>query len=474
MKNKNAFRKKLLHNGVYSIFLSLAVIAVLVVLNFLVSALPASIRSLDFSEQKMFSISDQTKKLVRGLDEDVTLYFVVQSGKEDAVIEDLLARYADLSKHIKIQKIDPAVHPTFASAYTSEGIGDNSIVVESGKRFQLVFNDSIYVTKTGYDSEGNEVEAQDFEGESALTSAIDYVTNDALSVIYCLNGHSEKAFSDRLRSYIARENMEMNDLSLVSTGEVPADCGCLLINAPEKDISEKEKDLILAYLNRGGTLFYIRNYMLADCPNLDAVTGQFGIGFDSSMVFEGNAGFTYGNAPYQILANFKTHEVTQPLIDHRMYCIVPYAMRIVTDHGAASCEVSPLLTTTASGYAKSLEKELKSMEREPEDEKGTMILAAASQNTENHGKMVVLSSMNFLDEEVSGIVSDGNYDFAINAVGWMCEHESSIAIHSKSLSGDALNISSSQANGWGIVLTGVLPVLIIAAGVVIWIIRRRK
>ncbi len=474
MKNKNAFRKKLLHNGAYSIFLSLAVIGVLVALNFLVSALPASIRSLDFSEQKMFSISDQTKKLVRGLDEDVTLYFVVQSGKEDAVIEDLLARYADLSKHIKIRKIDPAVHPTFASAYTSEGIADNSIVVESGKRFQLVFNDSIYVTKTGYDSEGNEVEAQDFEGESALTSAIDYVTNDALSVIYCLNGHSEKAFSDRLRSYIARENMEMNDLSLVSTGTVPDDCGCLLINAPEKDISEKEKDLILAYLNKGGTLFYIRNYMLADCPNLDAVTGQFGIGFDSSMVFEGDAGFTYGNAPYQILANFKTHEVTQPLIDHRMYCIVPYAMRILTDHAAVSCEVSPLLTTTASGYAKSLEKELKSMEREPEDEKGTMILAAASQNTEQDGKMVVLSSMNFLDEEVSGIVSDGNYDFAINAIGWMCDHESSIAIHSKSLSGDALNISSSQANGWGIVLTGVLPVLIIAAGVVIWIIRRRK
>ena len=99
MKNQNTFKKKLFQNGSYSIFISIAVVAILVVLNLLIGALPAHVTNLDFSEQKMFSISDQTKKLVKDLDNDVTVYFVAQSGNEDSVIQEA---FADLSGGSKI------------------------------------------------------------------------------------------------------------------------------------------------------------------------------------------------------------------------------------------------------------------------------------------------------------------------------------------------------------------------------------
>ena len=474
MKKQNAFKRKILHNGSYSIFISLAVIAVIVIFNLLISALPAGLTEFDFSEQKMFSISDQTKKLVGSLEEDVTLYYVVQSGSEDSVIEDLIDKYAGLSKHIRVEKIDPAVNPAFSSAYTANGITDNSIVVESKQRFQVVFNDSIYVTTSGYDSNGNQVSSQTFEGESALTSAIDYVTNSELPVIYTLTGHTEKAFSDRLQSYIAKENIEVIDISLITAGLVPEDCGCLVINAPERDISSEEKDMIMAYLDEGGNLLYIKDYSLMVSPNMDEITQKYGIEIENSVVFEGDSGFTYSNYSYMIIPNFSSHTITEPLIENRMFCIVPYALRIRLTDAGENYEQAALLSTTSSGYAKDMTRELETLERESQDEKGSMILAAASQNLENSGKMVVISSMDFLDETISSYVSDGNYDFVINAIGWMCEHESSIAIHAKSLSGDALNISSRQANIWSIVLTGVIPMLIIATGIIVWVIRRRK
>lgn len=473
MKNQNTFKKKLFQNGSYSIFISIAVVAILVVLNLLIGALPANVTNLDFSEQKMFSISDQTKKLIKDLDKDVTVYFVAQSGNEDTVISDLIEKYEDMSKHIKVEYVDPGVNPTFATNYTTGGIVDNSLVVESDKRFQVIAYDSIYVTTVSYDSEGNEVSSSSFNGESALTSAIDYVTSDTLPKAYNLVGHSEMVFSDTLASYIAKENIEVVDLSLATAGEIPEDCACLIINGPQKDVSEAEAEAISEYLEDGGHLLYIKNYQSAVGTRLDNLVAEYGITVENYMVFEGDTSFTFNNYPNMIIPNYREHTVTAPLIENMMYCLVPNALKL-----SVSGNAEALLSTTTSGYAKDLSQEFTSIEKSTKDKKGAAVLAAAVEGetlmSGEKTQIVVISSMDFLDAEVSSYVADGNYDFVINSIGWMCEHGSSIAIHSKNLGSDAIYLSSSQANLWTVLLMGVIPVIIIVSGIVIWVIRRRR
>lgn len=477
MKNQKTFKQKIFQNGSYSIFISIAVVAILVVINLMAAALPSSIRNIDLSEQQMFSISDQTKKLLKGLDTDVTVYFVAQSGNEDSVITELLEQYEDLSGHINVETVDPGVNPTFAAKYTTSGIVDNSLVVESAQRYQVIPYDNIYVTTAQYDSEGNEVTSQSFNGESALTSAIDYVTSNELPVAYTLIGHGEQAFSDTLTSYIAKENIEVLELSLATTGEIPEDCSCLIVNAPEKDISDDEKEIISEYLEDGGHLLYVKNYQIAVDTNLDKLVAEYGISIENRLVFEGDSSFTFQNYPNMIIPNYREHTVTEPLIENRMYCIIPNPMKLSLSNDSKA-ETTALLTTTTSGYAKDLSQELTSIERTAKDEKGSMVLAAAAEcqvgMSDEKTQIVVISSMDFLDQEVSSYVSDGNYDFVINSLGWMCEHGSSIAIHSKNLGSDALYISSSQANIWSVVLMGVIPVIILITGIVIWIVRRRR
>ncbi len=108
--------------GTYSLMLTAAVLALLIVLNLLVSALPTNLTQYDISASKLYSVTSNTKVVVNALEQDVTIYWIVQSGEEDAVIENLLGKYESLSDHITVVKKNPDVYPTFAEQYTDEAV----------------------------------------------------------------------------------------------------------------------------------------------------------------------------------------------------------------------------------------------------------------------------------------------------------------------------------------------------------------
>ena len=95
-RNRTAFQ-----GGAYALSITAVVLAILIVLNVLVSALPSSLTKFDISATKLYSITSNTKVVVNALEEDVTIYWIVQSGEEDDVIETLLGKYDSLSDHIR-------------------------------------------------------------------------------------------------------------------------------------------------------------------------------------------------------------------------------------------------------------------------------------------------------------------------------------------------------------------------------------
>ena len=133
--------------GTYSLMLTAAVLALLIVLNLLVSALPTNLTQYDISASKLYSVTSNTKVVVNALEQDVTIYWIVQSGEEDAVIENLLGKYESLSDHITVVKKNPDVYPTFAEQYTDETVKNNSLVVECGERSRFISYDDIYLSE---------------------------------------------------------------------------------------------------------------------------------------------------------------------------------------------------------------------------------------------------------------------------------------------------------------------------------------
>ena len=114
-KKLTEISKKHIKNGSYAMVMSVIFIAVVIVINMIVSTIPSKYSEIDVSSQKLYSIGDETKKMLKDLDKDVTIYQIAQSGSEDEKITNLLKKYEDESKHIKVEQKDPVVNPKFVS-----------------------------------------------------------------------------------------------------------------------------------------------------------------------------------------------------------------------------------------------------------------------------------------------------------------------------------------------------------------------
>ena len=192
----------------------------------------------DISSTKLYSVTSNTKVVVNALEQDVTIYWIVQSGKEDDIIENLLSKYETLSGHIKVVKKNPDVFPTFTEQYTNETVQNNSLFVECGDRSRFIGYDDIYIQEADVYSYSYNTS---FDGEGAITSAIDYVVSEELPQLYMLEGHGEAELPATFSEQIEKENIEVSSFSLLTVDSVPEEADCVLIYAPTSDISEEEQ-----------------------------------------------------------------------------------------------------------------------------------------------------------------------------------------------------------------------------------------
>ena len=136
--------KKVIKNGSYSMIYTLILIAVLVVINLIVGEIPEEYTQIDVSENNLYTISDKTKEYLDNLEDDITIYYIVQNGNEDDMIEKMLTRYQEYSDHIEVVTKDPVLYPNFTSQYTENSVNENSLIVVSGDRSKVVDYSNLY------------------------------------------------------------------------------------------------------------------------------------------------------------------------------------------------------------------------------------------------------------------------------------------------------------------------------------------
>lgn len=260
---------------------------------------------------------ETAKRRIGYLPEQPPLY------KEDEVIENLLDKYEALSDHISVEKKNPDVYPTFTAQYTDASVPNNSLIVESGNKSRYIDYNDIYLVDMDYSSYSA---AYSFDGEGAITSAIDYVVSDELPKIYALTGHGEEELTDDFRDQLDRENMELEEFSLLNEDEIPEDAACILIYAPASDISADEKKLLASYVKNGGKLLVMAGPAEdGTLENLYSLISEYGVEAADGIVVEGDREHFAFASPYILLPDVQSAGITQPLIDSRYYVIAPIA-----------------------------------------------------------------------------------------------------------------------------------------------------
>lgn len=379
MKEKTLQNRVALRGGSYSLAVTAVVLAILVAVNILVSALPKTLTQHDISSTKLYSITSNTKVVVNALDQDVTIYWIVQSDEEDDVIENLLGKYESLSEHIKVIKKNPDIFPTFAQQYTSEAVQNNSLVVECGERSRFISYSDIYLYDTNLSSYSYDVS---FDGEGAITSAIDYVVNEDQPRIYVLEGHGEAELPSAFSGQIEKDNIELSGFSLLTADAVPEDADGILIYAPSSDISSQEKDLLTEYVSGGGKLLVMAGPTEdGTLTNLYSILADYGVETADGVVVDTDREHFAFQAPYVLLPDLADSEITAPLIGESYYAIMPISQGLLVEDSDA---VTPLLTTSELSFSKAAGYALSSYEKEEGDVDGPFTLAV-SVAAENEG-----------------------------------------------------------------------------------------
>lgn len=481
--------------GTYTLIVTTIVLAIVIAINLFAAALPADVKSIDTSKEKIYTVGDETKVILASIRDDVDIYMIVEHGRESATTETvdaLIQKYADESSHIKYKVVDPGVSPNFVSQYTDENIPGGSVIVTSNGKSKVLSGDEWYMYETSegrmsateynqlaqvyYMYYGTAPDADElFMGETAITSAIDYVTSGTAGKIYTLTGHGETALASTYTSILDESNIASEDINLISENcVIPEDCAVLMINFPSTDITAEEATAIADYYKAGGKVFlttYIGYYSAETEPNLASLAEACGLKSVDGMVFEGDTAH-YRVYQYNMLPDLSPSCPEEVWTDSVYTYGMTYAHGIIAAEGAED-SFKPILTTSDKAYLKSDINAIATLEKEEGDAEGKYNLAAASTLETDNGeaKIIWIASPAFFDASLD---YGGNSALFKSLISWSMEGAVKESVPAKVISVEDLVVTESDVNTWRAVLVFVIPLSVLACGAALWFVRRKK
>ncbi len=494
---KKKMNKTALKYGSLSIGVTAVVIALVIVFNLVIAELPAKWVKIDTSENAVVSFTEDTKNYLAGVTDKVEIYLIAQTGYEDVRIMQLLDYYKGENSNISVKSIDPVKNPTFVSQYTEDELYENSLIIKSDKRHKVVNGDEFYIYET-YDVIGltgstgslvqltasewetyyeanNIVElyyqqtgyvlpvTEYFNGESLITSAIDYVIIDTLPVLYTVTGHSETALGSYYSMILEDLNVTVKEANLITGDEVevPDDAQILFINNPLKDIFEAELEALKSYADNGGVILLttgIESFSEENMPNLSALTQYLGMKGNGQLVSENDSDYYMGDT-YTILPVIGTSGFLAN------YSGTGITLLALNSHGIEAVEsesytVVPVLTTTDNA------------QYDKETETGTINLAMQAVNENGGGMYWFANEYMFTDALLSYCY---NYYVLGTLVTDNCSVQAPVEVALKSISSSTtLTVTEADEVLWSAVYLVVIPVGVLLAGFIVWFRRRRR
>ena len=380
----------------------------------------------------------------------------------------LLEVYDRMSDHLEYTVVDSVQNPSILEKYDNPTI--TAVCDETGREMSTTFGDIIRYDKDYYSRTGLYVE-NEFDGEGQLTKLIDFVVSDSSSASYRLTGHGEEELSESILSSIDKLNVSFNDLNLLTDGgAVPEDCEVLLINAPSSDISADELGMIEDYIGNGGTVMFL--YMETNretMPNFWTLAEEYGYEFSEGYIAEGTR---YYNNPYYLIPYIQfASGITNDYYESNELAMIVFSKGFrKTETAPANVKYREFLVTTANAFEDSYDE---NGEMQLINE-GEFLLGSASivsNSNGSTGNFILMSAQILNKEAITSISSLLNVDLFIAAFSWQIKSVSHISIAAKSLATSYNAITNGSV--MGIVFIAVIPLLIIGAGLFVWIKRRR-
>ena len=135
-----------------------------------------------------------------------------------------------------------------------------------------------------------------------------------------------------------------------------------------------------------------------------------------------------------------------------------------------------MLVTSENAVVKDDPQNMTSYESEDGDETGQFTLGAKVEKTagETTSTMFIFSSENLFTDESSQMVGGSNLQLFTRVINDLSEEQSSVSIPVKKYTQESITVPQNQFVFLGLTTVILLPVLLLTAGIVIWVRRRRR
>ena len=466
-KHRWSVSAKKIRRGVFNSSFVVIGLAIVVAVNVFANELPEKAKSVDLTSQNLYTLTDESVNLVKNLKQDVTLYVLSSEKSADDTVARTLSNYEDVSSHIKVEYIDPAVSPNFYASYTDTAPSDGSIIVVCGNTSKVVSSSDLYQYDIDYSTYTQTKSA--YDGEGQLTSAISYVTSEDLPKVYTITGHGETALDDTFKSALEKMNISVEDLTLLQEEAIPEDAAA--INGPTSDFSADDATKISTYLAGGGKLIVTTAYnKTEDTPNFDGILSAYDIQVTNGLVMDSDSSHYY-QYPFYLLPDVASATQTSKVSN---YVFMPYAQAL-TNAGVHTDTITwtDLLTTSDNAYVKTDISNITTFEKESGDQSGKFTLAANVTDSESGADITVVASVLAFSNDADSIVSGQNLALFKGIASTFASSDSAVSIDAKPYTYTTLSVNQSVAIMSETLLVMVLPVALIVIGIVIWYRRRR-
>lgn len=467
---KASFSGRKLRSGAYVTVMSAVVIVIILVVNMLFTKINLQV---DLSSQNFYTLTKDTKNLEKDLKDDVTIYYLVQSGKESDLFKNILKQYDTASDKVKVVYKDPVLYPKFAKQYTDETIKENSFLVvnDKTKKAKYVDYDDVLVKETNYQTGEESTTGIDVEGE--LTAAIQNVTSSINAKMYIVDGHGEQATGDNFKELIKKMNVSSDTLKTVSVSSVPKDCKILFINAPQSDFTDTETKMIKDYLMAGGKAIISVDYNAEKLPNLLSILKYYGIEMVNGIVLESDTNMHMNEHVNYLMPNVETNAITSLAKDNNVPVFMPNASGLkISDQKRTTLKIEPLLTTSASSYSK-VNMESQTVDKEKDDIAGPFNLGLVATDTFNKvtSSIIVYGSAYTFTQDTAQYA---NSAVLTGSIGNCIGEQKLLSIPTKNTTDAQLTFTSNQVITLGATIVIFIPIAILIFGGVICYKRRRK
>ncbi len=493
---------------------------------------------LDLTAQKYYEVSQDTIDYIKDIKKDVVIDVMYQKENFEKssymkMVLETLNKYQQNSDHIEVEFHDIVSEPDVINKYSdvySGTIQQGSIVVACGDRVKVIssIDDLFTIDTSSYYQTGSST-ITGYKGEQELTSAVMSVTDanpKKAAFITGYNGssiyHSYNSNAvNSLYNLMNKNGYEISQIDILNDDLSPDDYDIVVLPAPVNDLTTDCISKLDDFLYNGGKLdrnmIYIADIFQYKTPNIDDFLEIWGIEVGDSVVYESNADknqkvtISTGSAEAPIVSSVDD-DFTSELSNTKLPIVAPVSRNINLLFDAnVDRTTNSLLQTSDTAYlyplnmksvdeakaeaaeqeqtASDAENSTEATEEETEAttkfdtetaEKATQnVMALAKKtNTENNethtNNLLVIGGMSLVDPNLTSSATYNNAEFIVNAINQICGKENGIIIAEKSLTQTTIDITAAQITTIRRIIEYVIPLIVIAAGIFVYVWRKNR